>query len=175
MPKKKRDPKTVALAKAIVEEYQPESVEEMQSALKDVFGPLFEQLLQGEIEHHLGYTSYSREDKEDENRRNGYGSKTVRTSYGEVPIDVPRDRSGTFEPQVIPKRQKDVSAIENKVLAMYARGMSQRDIAKTIEDIYGFQISHDMISSITDTVLPELETWQNRPLAKCYAFLFVDC
>ncbi|MBC2067670.1 IS256 family transposase [Listeria booriae] len=175
MPKKKRNPKTVALAKAIVEEYQPESVEAMQSALKDVFGPLFEQLLQGEMEHHLGYSAHSREDKEDDNRRNGYGTKTVRTSYGEVPIDVPRDRSGTFEPQVIPKRQKDVSAIENKVLAMYARGMSQRDIAKTIEDIYGFQISHDMISNITDTVLPELETWQSRPLSKCYAFLFVDC
>ncbi|MBC1512587.1 transposase, partial [Listeria booriae] len=147
MSKKKRDPKTVALAKAIVEEYQPESVEEMQSALKDVFGPLFEQLLQGEMEHHLGYSTHSREDKEDDNRRNGYGNKTVRTSYGEVPIDVPRDRSGTFEPQLIPKRQKDVSAMENKVLAMYARGMSQRDIAKTIEDIYGFQISHEMIST----------------------------
>ncbi|MBC1742023.1 IS256 family transposase, partial [Listeria welshimeri] len=84
MPRKKRDPKTVALAKAIVEEYQPESVEEMQSALKDVFGPLFEQLLQGEMEHHLGYSAHSREDKEDDNRRNGYGTKTVRTSYGEV-------------------------------------------------------------------------------------------
>lgn len=93
----------------------------MQSALKDVFGTLFEQLLQGEMEHHLGYSAHSREDKEDDNRRNGYGSKTVRTSYGEVPIDVLRDRSGTFESQVIPKRQKDVSAIENKVLAMYAR------------------------------------------------------
>lgn len=96
MPKKKRDSKTVALAKAIVEE--------MQSALKDVFGPLFEQLLQGEMEHHLGYSAHSREDKEDDYRRNGYGIKTLRTSYGEVPIDVPRDRSDTFETQLIPKR-----------------------------------------------------------------------
>lgn len=80
-----------------------------------------------------------------------------------------------FEPQVVPKRTKDVSAIENKVLAMYARGMSQRDISSTIEDIYGFQMSHDMISDITDCIIPELEEWKNRPLKKCYAFVFVDC
>ena len=90
-------------------------------------------------------------------------------------IEVPRDRDGSFEPQVVPKRTKDVSAIENKVLAMYARGMSQRDISSTIEDIYGFQMSHDMISDITDCIIPELEEWKNRPLKKCYAFVFVDC
>lgn len=88
---------------------------------------------------------------------------------------MPRDRDGSFEPQVVPKRTKDVSAIENKVLAMYARGMSQRDISSTIEDIYGFQMSHDMISDITDCIIPELEEWKNRPLKKCYAFVFVDC
>jgi len=92
-----------------------------------------------------------------------------------VDIEVPRDRDATFEPELIPKRKRDVSAIEGKVLSMYARGLSQRDIATTIEDIYGFTISHEMISDITDTVLPELEEWQLRPLAKCYAFLFVDC
>lgn len=88
---------------------------------------------------------------------------------------MPRDRDGSFEPQVVPKRTKDVSAIENKVLAMYARGMSQRDISSTIEDIYGFGMSHDMISDITDCIIPELEEWKNRPLKKCYAFVFVDC
>lgn len=88
---------------------------------------------------------------------------------------MPRNRDGSFEPQVVPKRTKDVSAIENKVLAMYARGMSQRDISSTIEDIYGFQMSHDMISDITDCIIPELEEWKNRPLKKCYAFVFVDC
>ncbi len=101
--------------------------------------------------------------------------KTLKTTQGEVEIEVPRDRDGSFEPQVVPKRTKDVSAIENKVLAMYARGMSQRDISSTIEDIYGFQMSHDMISDITDCIIPELEEWKNRPLKKCYAFVFVDC
>lgn len=94
---------------------------------------------------------------------------------GEVEIDTPRDRDGSFAPQLIPKRSKDVSGIEDKVLSMYARGMSQRDIADTIEDIYGFEISHETISNITDQVIETANEWQNRPLKKFYAFLFVDC
>lgn len=147
----------------------------MQDALKDVFGPLFEKMLQGELNNHLGYDAHSKEPKEHDNRRNGYGNKTLKTSFGEVAIDVPRDWEASFEPELIPKRKRDVSDIEGKVLSMYTRGMSQRDIAATVEDIYGFDISHEMISDITDAVLPELEEWQARPLAKCYAFLFVDC
>lgn len=88
---------------------------------------------------------------------------------------MPRDRDGSFEPVVVPKRKRDVSAIEDKVLAMYAKGMNQRDIAETIEDIYGFEISHDTVSEITDRVLEQLDEWQNRPLKKFYTFLFVDC
>ena len=122
MARVKRDPKKVALAQAILEAYNPESVEDMNDTLKDLFGPLFESMLQGEIE-----------------------------------IESPRNRDGSFEPILVPKRKKGVSAIEGKVLAMYARGMSQRDISKTIEDIYGFSVSHEMISDITDTILPELE------------------
>ncbi|HAQ5925540.1 TPA: IS256 family transposase [Enterococcus faecium] len=155
--------------------YQPESVEDMQDVLKDVFGPLFEKMLQGELNNHLGYDAHSKEPKKHDNRRNGYGNKTLKTSFGKVNIDVPRDREASFEPELIPNRKRDVSDIEGKVLSMYARGMSQCDIAATVEDIYGFDISHEMISDITDAVLPELEEWQARPLAKCYAFLFVDC
>lgn len=147
----------------------------MQNALKDIFGPMFESMLKGEMDHHLGYESNSKEAKETSNRRNGYGKKKLRTSGSEVEIATPRDRDGSFEPKLIPKRSKDVSAIEDKVIAMYARGMSQRDISATIEDIYGFSISHNMISDITDAVIPELEEWQSRPLSNCYAFLFVDC
>lgn len=175
MARKKRDPKKVALAQAILDAYQPETAEDMNNALKDLFGPMFEAMLQGEMNHHLGYDSNDKGPKKDDNCRNGYGKKTLKTTQGEVEIEVPRDRDGSFEPQVVPKRTKDVSAIENKVLAMYARGMSQRDISSTIEDIYGFQMSHDMISDITDCIIPELEEWKNRPLKKCYAFVFVDC
>lgn len=171
----KRDPKKVALAQAILEAYQPNSVEDMQNALKDIFGPMFEAMLKGEMDNHLGYDSNDKSPKENDNRRNGYGKKTLKTTQGEIEIEVPRDRDGSFEPNIVPKRQKDVSAIEDKVLAMYARGMSQRDISSTIEDIYGFSVSHEMISDITDSVLDELNEWRNRPLKKCYAFTFVDC
>ena len=141
------------LAQAIIDQYQPKSVEDMQDALKDIFGPMFEAMLQGEMDSHLGYSNNERGEKETGNRRNGYSRKTLKTTAGDVSIEVPRDRDGTFEPVIVPKRKKDVSAIENKVLAMYAKGMSQRDIADTIEDIYGFEISHETISEITDRVL----------------------
>ena len=147
----------------------------MQDALKDIFGPMFEAMLQGEMNSHLGYESNDHGAKSTDNRRNGYTNKKVRTSAGEIEIKVPRDRTSSFEPKLVPKRQKDVSEIEEKVLAMYARGMSQRDIADTIEDIYGFEISHETVSQITDCVLDELNDWQNRPLKRMYTFLFVDC
>ena len=166
---------SAAIAQAIIDEYQPQSVAEMEAALKDVFGPMFEAMLQGEMKAHLGYESNDRGVKETTNRRNGYSHKKVKTSGGEVDISVPRDRDGSFEPQLIPKRTKDVSGIENKVLSMYARGMSQRDIADTIEDIYGFEISHETISTITDSVIETAREWQNRPLKKFYMFVFVDC
>lgn len=175
MARKKRNPQAVELAQQIISQYQPESIADMEEALKDIFGPMFEAMLQGEMDHHLGYANNDHGAKSTNNRRNGYGEKTIKTTRGDLEIKVPRDRDASFEPQIIPKREKDVSGIENKVLAMYARGMSQRDIASTIEDIYGFNISAEAISDITDSVLKNLEEWQNRPLKKLYTFLFVDC
>lgn len=171
----KRDPKIVALAQEIAKQFDPQNAEEADDALKELFGPIFESLLQGEMNHHLGYENNNKDYKETTNRRNGYGQKTIHTTKGDIEIDTPRDRDGSFEPRLVSKRQRDVSGIEDKVLSMYARGMSQRDITKTIEEIYGFSISHEMVSDITDTILPELEEWRNRPLKACYAFLFVDC
>lgn len=173
--KNKRSEASMAIAKAIIDQYQPTSVQEMQDALKDIFGPMFEAMLKGEMDHHLGYESNDHGYKASDNRRNGYSKKTLKSSMGDIEISTPRDRDGSFEPQLIPKRTKDVSGIEDKVLAMYARGMSQRDIAETIEDIYGFEISHEMISTITDRVIETAQEWQNRPLKKFYTFLFVDC
>ena len=150
----KRDPKTVALAQEIAKQFDPQSAEDADEALKELFGPIFESLLQGEMSHHLGYENNNKEYKQTQNRRNGYGQKTVHTTKGDITIDTPREGDGSFEPQLISKRQRDVSGIE---------------------DIYGFSISHEMVSDITDAILPELEEWRNRPLKKCYAFLFVDC
>ena len=170
-----RNPAAEAVAKAIIENYDPQNVEEMQLAIKDVFGPMFEAMLQGEMDNHLGYKSNDHGSKNTDNRRNGYTDKTLKTSCGEVPIRSPRDRDGSFEPQIVPKRTKDVSSIESKVLAMYARGMSQRDITSTIEEIYGFTLSAEQISNITDRILDEVHEWQQRPLKSMYAMLFVDC
>lgn len=136
------------LAQAILDQYQPKSVEDMQDALKDIFGPMFEAMLQGEMDSHLGYESNDHGPKNTENRRNGYINKTVKSTFVDLSVEVPRDRDSFFDPQIIPKRTRDVSGIEDKVLSMYAKGMSQRDIADTIEEIYGFEISHDTISSI---------------------------
>lgn len=163
------------LVQAILDVYQPETAKDVQDALKDVFGPMFEAMLQGEMNSHLGYENNEKGEKQTENRRNGYITKNVKTSMGEMTVDVPRDRDGSFEPHIIPKRTKDISDIDKKVLSMYAKGMSQRDISSTIEDIYGFKMSHETISQITDCVLEELNEWQSRPLKKCYPFVFVDC
>ncbi len=133
---------------------------------------MFEAMLQGEMDSHLGCGPNDHGPKHTQNRRNGCGSKTLKSTYGDIPVDVPRDREASFEPQSIPKRTRDVSGIEDKVLSMYARGMSQRDIARTIEDIYGFEISHETVSAITDRVIETAQEWQNRPLKKFYTFLF---
>ena len=163
------------IAKTILEQYRPTNQEEMQDALRDIFGPMFEAMLQGEMDDHLGYESNDRGAKDTENRRNGYTEKSIKSTMGDIDIRTPRDRDGSFDPRLIPKRSKDVSGIEDKVLSMYARGMSQRDIAETIEDIYGFEISHETISRITDRVIDTAKEWQNRPLKQFYTFLFVDC
>lgn len=173
--KNKRSNASRAIAQAIINEYKPNTAEDMQEALKDIFGPMFESMLQGEMDSHLGYENNDHGAKNTSNRRNGYASKTVKSTYGDITIDVPRDREGSFNPQVIPKRSRDVSGIEDKVLSMYAKGMSQRDIADTIQDIYGFDISHETISAITDRAIETANEWQNRPLKKFYTFLFVDC
>lgn len=110
----KRDPKKVALAQAIIDAYNPESVEDMNEALKDLFGPLFESMLQGETNHHLGYESNDKCPKKTNNRRNGYTQKTLKTTQGEVEIESPRDRDGSFEPVLIPKRKKMYQLLKTK-------------------------------------------------------------
>jgi transposase-like protein len=171
----KRHPAANAIADLILQNYEINNAKDIHEAIKDAFGPLFEKMLDAEMDAHLGYSKSSPEIKDTDNRRNGYTEKTIRTSMGETTIKTPRDRNGSFEPVIVPKRTKDVTDVENKVLSMYARGMSQRDISATIEDLYGFTLSQDKISSITDSVLDDVHQWQNRPLKPLYTFVFVDC
>lgn len=168
-------PESIDAANAIMKAFDPKTVEDAQDALKTIFGPIFEAMLKGQLENHLGYSSNDKSPKDNDNRRNSSSPKTLKTSVGPVPINSPRYRDGSFAPQIVPKRTTDISDIEGKVLAMYAKGMSQRDIADVIDDIYGFKLSHAQISVITDSVLDELAKWQSRPLKKFYTFMFVDC
>ena len=174
MAKREKTPEEI-FADQFVEAIQPKSVEDVENGLKKIFGPIFESLLKGELEAHLGYESNDHSPKNTTNRRNGSTKKTLKSTVGEIPIKSPRDRDGTFNSKLIPKRTTDISGLESKVMAMYAKGMSQRDITEIIDDMYGFQLSAAQISIITDSAAEEYLKWQERPLKKMYAFMFVDC
>ena len=137
-----------------------------------MFGPVLQSMLEGELDSHLGYQKYERNGGS--NSRNGHSKKTVETSAGEIELEIPRDREGTSGPQAVKKHQRDVSGIEEKVISMYAKGMSTRDISSHLGEIYGIEASAEMISKITDRVLPEVKEWQNRQLEEKYAVVFLD-
>lgn len=157
---------------SLIEEYDIQSAEDIQDALKDLLGGTIENMLKSELDNHLGYEPYER--NESLNSRNGNKSKIVRSKYGQLEIDVPQDRNGSFEPQIVKKRQKDISQIEEKIISMYAKGLSTRQISDQIDDIYGFEISEGMVSDITDRLLPQIQDWQQRPLSKVYPIVFID-
>ena len=129
-------------------------------------------MMEAEMDDHLGYSKSQRSESDD--YRNGYKSKRVNSSYGSMEIDVPQDRSSTFEPQIVKKRQKDISDIDQKIISMYAKGMTTRQISDTIEDIYGFETSEGFISDVTDKIMPQIEDWQNRPLDDVYPVVYID-
>ncbi len=163
------------IARLIMDVYHPETLDELTLAYRDVFSPLFGMILDAELAVHLENENERLEPGERYNRRNGHTPKTVKTSHGPLSIKVPRDRAGTFSPALVPKHCRDVTGIESKILGMYSRGMSQRDIARTIEELYGFSVSHETVSQIGVRVGEDLVKWQNRPLQPVYAFVFVDC
>lgn len=142
--------------------------------LKQLFAGTVEQILEAEMEEHLGYEKHNIAGNNSGNSRNGYGTKTITSEYGEAQINIPRDRRGSFEPQIIEKRQIRTDEIENKIMAMYAKGMTQRDIEDNLREIYGADISQSLISRITDKILPEVNEWQNRPLEAVYPVMFFD-
>ena len=157
---------------ALLQEYDIQSAEDIQDALKDLLGDTIKEMMEAEMDEHLGYESYER--SENPNSRNGYKQKQIRSKYGETTLSVPQDRDSTFEPKIVKKRQKDISAIDDKIISMYAKGMTTRQISEMIEDIYGFEVSEGMVSDITDRLLPEIEEWQNRPLDEVYPILYID-
>lgn len=139
---------------ALLQEYDIQSAEDIQEALKDLLGGAIQSMLEAEMDNHLGYKPYER--SENSNARNGHKQKSVQSKYGEMEVDVPQDRDSSFEPLVVKKRQKDISHIDDKIIVMYARGLTTRQISAQIEDIYGFEVSEGMISDITNRLLPEI-------------------
>ena len=134
-----------------------------------------ENSLESELSEELGYDRYDQANKETDNSRNGFSSKTLKTSFGDAEIAIPRDRKGAFDPQILKKNQTSVSEdIEAKIISMYAKGMTCNDINEHIKDIYGIEVSESTISRITDKVLEEAKDWQQRPLESVYAVIFLD-
>lgn len=156
----------------LLQEYDIQTAEDIQDALKDLLGGTIKEMMEAEMDEHLGYAKSERSDSDD--YRNGYKSKRINSSYGSMDIQVPQDRRSTFEPQVVKKRQKDISDIDQKIISMYAKGMTTRQISDTLEDIYGFEASEGFISDVTDKILPQIEDWQKRPLSEVYPVLYID-
>lgn len=169
----KKKTKITELTKALMEDKNITDVADLQSALKEMLKSGVETLLDAELDEELGYERYSHQSESD-NYRNGKSTKRVKTDLGEINLKVPRDRNGEFEPQIVPKHSSDISAIEDKVISMYAKGMSQRDISEHIEELYGIPLSAQSISRMTDKIIPLIEEWQQRPLEANYPFAFMD-
>jgi len=151
------------------------SMDDIQNLFKETIAEFMENGLEAELEDELGYSKYDYRNKGTENSRNGHSAKTLRTSFGDVDVSIPRDRRGEFEPQVLKKNQTSVSQdIEEKILSMYAKGMTTGDIESHIQDIYGVEVSDTTVSRITDKILPIAKEWQQRPLEAVYAVVFLD-
>lgn len=160
------------IIRQLLQEYDIQTAEDIQDALKDLLGGTIKEMMEAEMDNHLGYEKSQRSDSDD--YRNGYKSKRINSSYGSMDIQVPQDRKSTFEPQVVRKRQKDISEIDQKIISMYAKGMTTRQISDTLMDIYGFEASEGFICDVTDKILPQIEDWQKRPLSEVYPVLYID-
>jgi len=151
------------------------SMDDIQELFKETIAEFMENGLDAELDEELGYSRYDYKNKDTDNSRNGHSSKTLKTSFGEVDIDVPRDRKGEFDPVILKKNQTSISQdIEEKILSMYAKGMTTSDIETHIRDIYGIDVSDTTVSRITDKILPVAKEWQQRPLEAIYAVVFLD-
>lgn len=161
--------------KSLVNEQKFTSTQDIMECMKGMFADVLEQTLQAEMDNHLGYAHAKRTTAEDKkNYRNGSVKRTMKTQLGEVEVNVPRNRNGEFEPQIIGKYQRNADGIEERILSLYAAGMSTRDIRDQIKGLYNVEISEGLVSKISERILPEVTEWQNRPLEESYPFVFMD-
>jgi len=159
---------------SLIEMYDIETAKDLQEALKDLMGGTIQEMLESELEEDLGHEKHERTESPKSNYRNGHKTKKLKTTMGEVEIAVPQDRNSEFEPKVVPKHKRDISEIEQKIINMYARGLTTREISEQIEEIYGFEASAQLVSRVTDKIIPQIEEWQNRRLSEVYPIVFID-
>ena len=162
------------ILKKLIQEYDVKTTRDVQEMLKDLFSETIQEILEAELDEHLGYDRYDNQNKKTTNSRNGYRNKNVKSDFGQVGISIPRDREGSFEPRIIKNYENDISGIEEQIIGMYSKGMSTRDISSHINSIYGIEVSHSLVSKITDRVLPLAKEWQNRALDTIYPIIFMD-
>jgi putative transposase len=172
----KHSPELEELITKVLADYQrPEDLIGNTGLLAQLTQRLIERALDVEMTAHLGYERHGAVAHPSGNTRNGRSKKTLKGEFGEVPIEVPRDRQGTFEPQLVPKHQTRWSGFDEKILSLYARGLSVRDIQAHLQEMYGTEVSPSLISSVTDAVMEEVKLWQSRPLDPVYPILYLDC
>ncbi len=162
------------LLRNYIKEQKFTSANEVLEAIKTMFKDVLQEALEAEMDEELGYGKYDISEKSHNNSRNGYSKKTIKSELGPVELNIPRDRECEFEPKIVPKHQRTVNGIEDKILGLYATGMTTRDISEQIKELYGVDISADTVSNITNRILPLVSEWQNRPLEETYSFVFMD-
>ena len=165
------------LLKEYVQSQHFTSTAEVMQAMKEMYRDVIQQVMEAELEEALGRERCQRVDEQEDgprNYRNGYSRKKVKTQLGEMEIKIPRDRNGAYEPKIIGKYSRNAEGMEEKILSLYACGMSQRDISEQIKELYGVEISSELVTKISEKIMPEVTAWQNRPLEKVYPFIFMD-
>ena len=147
---------------------------DVEEKLRKSFGKVIKSMLEAEMDQHLGNDKYKHEENKQENYRNGYSKKKVKSNLGEIELEVPRDRKSEFEPVVVPKHSTDISRLETQIIELYGMGNTTRQISDFVENLYGFGVSAEMVSNITDKIIPDMEEWKSRRLDEVYPFVFID-
>lgn len=170
---KEKNTKGKELLKILQENYEIETAQDISTALKDMFKDALQEMMNAEFDTSMGYSKYDKQ-SEKTNYRNGSTKKKLKSEFGEFEFETPRDRNGEFEPKIVPKNKRDVSGIEDKIISLYGRGLTTREINEQIQDLYGIEVSATMVSNITNQIIPEIKEWQERPLDEVYPFVFID-
>jgi putative transposase len=175
MTNKEDTPINLDLIDQLLKDYKsPEDVLGENGLLKQLTKAVLQRAMQAELTHHLGYEKHDPKGQNSGNSRNGKSRKTLKGSFGTLPIDVPRDRQATFEPRIVPKGQTRFEGFDDLILSLYARGMTTREIKQHLEEIYQVEVSPSLISQVTDAVIDEVRAWQSRPLERVYPILYLD-